>query len=282
MKTQLPPEANVEIQATISMEEMEMAVRQGKSAKAPGHFGFSHDFLKHIRKTIGHDLLQIVKDMYVGEAILDSQKHGVIVCVPKKRQPERPGEYRALTLLNAEFKLLSRKLASTLKKCTKVLLHSSQHCGIFDNNIYGALAAIRETTAHVEMKNSPTCLLTFDFAETFDKIAYMYLFKVLEHCGFIPNFLTRLKKMYTNATPSVQVNGHISLPIHIHSGIRQGCSLSMLLFTICINPFLCMLVRCYKRTTTLWEEEHTTLTHIQTMLRSFCTLQTPCQKSEVP
>jgi hypothetical protein len=33
MKTRLLPEANVELEAPITMEEMEMAVRQGKNAK---------------------------------------------------------------------------------------------------------------------------------------------------------------------------------------------------------------------------------------------------------
>jgi hypothetical protein len=93
----------VELEAPITTEETEMAVRQGKNAKAPGHDGISHDFLKHKWKTIHHDLLQILNDMYVDEAILNSQKHGIIVCVPKRRQPERPEDYRALTLLNADF-----------------------------------------------------------------------------------------------------------------------------------------------------------------------------------
>ena len=48
------------------------------------------------------------------------------------------------------FKILSRLLARRLKKWTKGLIHPRQHCGIVDNNIFGALAAIRETTAHVE------------------------------------------------------------------------------------------------------------------------------------
>jgi hypothetical protein len=85
MKTRLSPEENVELEAPITMEEMEMAVRQGKNAKAPGHDGISHDFLKHKWKTIRHDLLQILNEMYVDKAILNSQKHGIIVCVPKKR-----------------------------------------------------------------------------------------------------------------------------------------------------------------------------------------------------
>jgi hypothetical protein len=47
------------------MEEMEIAFRQGKNAKAPGHDGISHDFLKHKWETICHDLLQILNDMHV-------------------------------------------------------------------------------------------------------------------------------------------------------------------------------------------------------------------------
>ena len=48
-------------------------------------------------------------------------------------------------------------------------------------------------------------------------------------------------RMYNKATSSIQVNGHISSPIPIKCSIRQGCPLSMLLFTMCLNPLLCMI-----------------------------------------
>ena len=38
-----------------------------------------------------------------------------------------------------------------------------------------------------------------------------------------------------------QVNGHISSTIPIKCSIRQGCPLNMLLFTMCLNPHLCMI-----------------------------------------
>ena len=154
------------------MEEMEMAARQGKNAKVPGYHVISHDLLKHKWKTIRHDLLQILNEMYVGEAIMDSQKHGIIVCVPKTKQPVRPEDYRALTPLNADFKLLSRILANRLNKWNKDLLHSSEHFGIADKNTFGTLASIRETIDHVETTNLPTSLLTLYLAEAFDNIAH--------------------------------------------------------------------------------------------------------------
>jgi hypothetical protein len=63
--------------------------------------------------TIKKELLEIVNQMY-NSGISDNQKHGVIVCVPKKLRPTRPEEFRHLTLLNADVKLLTRILAKRL------------------------------------------------------------------------------------------------------------------------------------------------------------------------
>jgi len=73
MKARIKQEANTDLEAPITMEEIEEAVLQGKNAKAPGNDGISHDFLKNKWKMIRHDLLQILNDMYVEEEILNSQ-----------------------------------------------------------------------------------------------------------------------------------------------------------------------------------------------------------------
>jgi hypothetical protein len=44
--------------------------------------------------------------------------------------------------------------------------------------------------------------------------------------------------MYGNATSVIQVNGHISTPIPIRCGVRQGCPLSVILFVLFLNPLL--------------------------------------------
>ena len=80
-----------------------------------------------------------------------------------------------------------------------------------------------------------------DFKGAFDNIAHPYLFAILESYGFISKFRQRLMRMYGNATFSIQVNGLISSPITIKCSVGQGCPLSMLLFTICLNPLLCMI-----------------------------------------
>jgi hypothetical protein len=83
--------------------------------------------------------------------------------------------------------------------------------------------------------------MSLDFKEAFDKIAHRYLFEVMESSGLSREFQHRLKRMYSEATSSIQVNGHMSSPFPIKSSIRQGCPLSMLLYTLCLNPLLYMI-----------------------------------------
>jgi hypothetical protein len=53
--------------------------------------------------------------MYMGDLLLPSQTHGVMVYVPKIKRPTTPDDYRPLTLLNADLKLLSRIISNRLR-----------------------------------------------------------------------------------------------------------------------------------------------------------------------
>ena len=65
------------------------------------------------------------------------EKHGIIVCLKKIPRPTQPEDYRPLTLLNADFKLLARFIANRIRSWINDLLHPSQHCGVQDNIILG-------------------------------------------------------------------------------------------------------------------------------------------------
>ena len=248
--SKMPHIANEALDTPITMKELHIAVKQGKKLKAPGYDGIRHDFFQLAWEITKVDLLDVMNQMFIDGSLLDTQKHGIIVCLPKTNRPVHPEEYRPLTLLNADYKLLSRLIANRLRPWMNELLHPSQHCGIRDNNILGAISALRETIANVELTNEPTCLLSLDFKGAFDNIAHSYLFAILASYGFSTCFQERLQRMYDNATSSVQVNGHISSPLPIKCSVRQGCPLSMLLFTICLDPLLRMLDDKLNGTTT--------------------------------
>ena len=68
-------------------------------------------------------------------------------CLTKKPDPGTPEEYRPLTLLNANHKLLTRIIANRLQPWMGNILHSSQHCGRNGHTIFEAVATIRHVVS---------------------------------------------------------------------------------------------------------------------------------------
>jgi hypothetical protein len=56
--------------------------------------------------------------------------------------------------------------------------------------------------------------------------------------GTTPWFIERIRALYTNAAASVQTNGSMAGHIPIQCAVRQGCPLSMILFALCIPPYV--------------------------------------------
>ena len=55
---------------------------------------------------------------------------------------------------------------------------------------------------------------------------------------FGENFIRWIKILYSDIQSSVLVNHFISDPFDICRGVRQGCTLSPLLYVLCLEPFI--------------------------------------------
>jgi hypothetical protein len=139
-----PFEATKALDEPITMEELRSAVRTGKSGKATGCDGIGNEFYKLQWNTIKHELLLIIRQMHTERVISAQQKHGILVFIPKTTMPERPDDYRALTLLNANLKILTRILAKRLSVWAPDIIHKSQQCGIARKTIFEATATMRD------------------------------------------------------------------------------------------------------------------------------------------
>ena len=78
-------------------------------------------------------------------------------------------------------------------------------------------------------------LLFLDFEKAFDYVEHNFIFKTLGKFNFGPDIIRRIKTIYTSCTARVKNNGHISPPISIARGIKQGCPVSALLFILVVE-----------------------------------------------
>ena len=100
------------------------------------------------------------------------------------------------------------------------------------------MSSVRYVLAHYEATSTPLCILTLDFKQAFDRVSHHYLFHILRGYGISPWFVERIQALYDQATSAVQINGSPAGCIQIQSGVRQGCSLSVLLYALCLHPFV--------------------------------------------
>jgi hypothetical protein len=74
-------------------------VFQGTSKKAQGSEGICLEIFKANWKSIQVDVLELFKQMYIGGRIMEQQKQGTVVSIPKTSAPTTPADYKPITLL---------------------------------------------------------------------------------------------------------------------------------------------------------------------------------------
>ena len=79
-------------------------------------------------------------------------------------------------------------------------------------------------------------VISLDAEKAFDRVEWQYKFLALKKCGFEDSFISWIKLLYSDPLASVITNGWQSEYFSLDRGTRQGCSLSLLLFTIAIEP----------------------------------------------
>ena len=110
----------------ITAEELQTVVHRVTGNQAPGRDGICMEFFKKNWSAI-KDMLLVFNQMYSTGNIREQQKHGIVVCIPKATAPKTPADYKPITLLNTDYKILARIVASRLRPILAELLHPSQH-----------------------------------------------------------------------------------------------------------------------------------------------------------
>ena len=85
-----------------------------------------------------------------------------------------------------------------------------------------------------KMKKSTFCAFV-DFKKAYDSVNREILWVKLEKLGFNGLLLDAIKALYNNVQSSVKLNGPTTDWFNVNCGLKQGCSLSPILFNLYIN-----------------------------------------------
>lgn len=94
-----------------------------------------------------------------------------------------------------------------------------------------AVLASAESQPEVSAALSRVIIL-LEFKKTYDTVARDFLFIALRRFGFSEEFVKMIQKLHKGTTARFLVNGKLSEPQDVISGIQQGCHLVPLLFLL--------------------------------------------------
>ena len=200
--------------------------------KSPGLDGLSTNFYKHFWNLFGLELTRIYNNAYDHVQLPLSQRRGVISLIFKKGDRTKLQNWRAITLFNTDYKIITKALSNRIQHTLPFIIHTDQTACIPGRTINDNLRLIQDAITYANETNTPLALISEDQLKAFDRVSLTFLFKILEKFGFGPDFQQWIKTLYTNVTSSVKVNGWLTAFISIERGLRQGCALSMPLYVL--------------------------------------------------
>jgi len=224
------------------------ALKATKNGKAPGMDGITYEFYKHWERPDSNETSENEVDIgwILAQVFIDIEKHGlsntkfvdgVMYLLFKKKDRTQVANYRPLTLLNTDYKLFTKTIATKLGEVAPSVIHENQAGFVPGRSLYNHVRLSSAMIDYCEAEEIDGCIVSLDQEKAYDKIAHDYLWKVLERFGFPKRFIKTVKSLYKNATTYVMVNKVLSKDgLQVKRGVRQGDPMSCLLYALAIEP----------------------------------------------
>lgn len=231
-------DSNAALKRAISPGELHEALQSMENGKAPGIDRIPVEFYKAFWPVIGGDLLAVLSDSLVGGLLPLSCRRAVLTLLPKKGDVRDIKNWRPVSLLCCDYKLLSKVLATRLGKVLEEVILPGQSYCVPGRSIFDNIHLIRDFFDVSKILGVDVGLISLDQEKAFDRVEHGYLWKTLQAFGFSSDFIGYVKSLYNDIESVLKVNGGLCAPFKVCCGVRQGCSLSGILYTLAIETLL--------------------------------------------
>jgi len=223
----------------ITEAEIKSVIKAMSKNKSPGMDGLPIEFYQINMESILPALKLMIREV-LEKGMTESQKMGIITFIPKENDAMlkmKCSNWRPITLLNSDYKVISKIIAERMSQNISNLVNNNQSCAK-GRNISENLHKVRNIIEISLHENQSLSCVNIDIEQAFDSISHDYMFGVLATMGFATEFTEWVRILYRGIKSRLYINSRLSEEILIDQSVRQGCSSSMILFVLCMEPLL--------------------------------------------
>lgn len=227
----------------ITPEEIQESINKAQLNRAPGFDGIPIEFYKLFWDKIKPIFMKVVQNFQETGQLPASMNRIVVKPIPKKGDRLQLKNWRPISLINTDYKIISRAYGTKLSSVVSTLLSSDQSYCVPGRTIYDNLHLLRNVIQHSNQTDSPLAILSLDQTEAFNKISHLYLLHLLELYGFGPKFIKAIMGLLKNKQGFIKIGSALLAPFLFLIGVRQGDPIAGPLFIIIIEPFLRIVIK---------------------------------------
>ena len=134
------------------------------------------EFYKTFWPILGNLLVDSLNAAYLDGKLSNSQRQAIIRLIEKKDKDRRYVEnWRPISLLNVDYKIGSKALATRLEKILPEIIDESQCAYVKGRMIFDAVRSINDVMEYTKLHNIPGLMTTFDFKKACDSLSWEFL-----------------------------------------------------------------------------------------------------------
>ncbi len=159
------------LMAAFTPEEVKYAAHKGEGKAAPGLDGLPRLFYTHYWSELGPILQELVLAVQGGLTLPEHFNHGAVALLPKtdKAHPYA-GDFRPITLLNVDYKIIAGCVAERIKQVLPSLIHITQTGFVPGRLIFENLTFTRDLIDWSKHTHTPIHIAFLDFEKAFDRV----------------------------------------------------------------------------------------------------------------
>ena len=226
---------NDELGKQISLDEVEKIVKRLKNGKASGVDGVVNEILKFGGNNMYILLCELCKIIFEKEMVPDDWLEGIIFPIYKDDDRRHPLNYRGITLLSVVSKVYTSIINERLSEWCETNNVIAEEQGGFRKG-RGCVDQLFVLTGIInKRKNLQTYCCFIDLKKAFDRVWRNGLWKALWEEGIRGKMWRVIRSLYRHTKSKILLGQDETDFFDIEAGVRQGCVLSPILFSIFIN-----------------------------------------------
>ncbi len=218
--------------------EVRRALDKAKKNKAPGVDGIPSEFYSTFWNQLGEEMTDMMNATITHQTTTPTQRLAIIKLIPKNKKPKNITEYRPISLLCADYKLIASTLAIRLSKTLPDTISAQQRGGVPGRKMGKNLTLVRDVTQFLRDRDGKGALISVDFSKAYDMVNRNIVWSTMRKLGYPDQFITYIQALYTKVEMKVYYGEGVTDTIVGNRSIRQGCPLSIHLFALYLEPLL--------------------------------------------